>query len=94
MTLKALADELGYGYIRLNLAELEEVSDLTGFPIKEYKTKDGNWIPADLVSKFCDESLYTGETRMGYATPSWLPPEDGGGKPGWILALDDYTRKN
>lgn len=94
MTLQALADELGYGYIRLNLAELEEVSDLTGFPIKEYQTKDGNWIPADLVSKFCDEDLFTGETRMGYAAPSWLPPEDGGGKPGWILALDDYTRAN
>jgi len=94
MTLQALADELGYGYIRLNLAELEEVSDLTGFPIKEYQTKDGNWIPADLVSKFCDKDLFTGETRMGYAAPSWLPPEDGGGKPGWILALDDYTRAN
>ena len=94
MTLQALAEELGYGYIRLNLAELEEVSDLTGFPIKEYRTKDDKWIPADLVTKFCDETLFTGETRMGYAAPSWLPPEDGGGKPGWILALDDYTRAN
>lgn len=94
MTLQALAEELGYGYIRLNLAELEEVSDLTGFPIKEYRTKDDKWIAADLVTKYCDETLFTGETRMGYAAPSWLPPEDGGGKPGWILALDDYTRAN
>lgn len=38
--LQQIADEMGYGYIRLNLAELEEVSDLTGFPIKVYKTTD------------------------------------------------------
>ena len=92
--LKQIAEELGYGYIRLNLAELEEVSDLTGFPIKEYKTRDGKWIPADLVSKFCDEDLFTGESRMSYAAPEWLPDEDGEGKEGWILALDDYTRAN
>ncbi|MBO7693465.1 MAG: zeta toxin family protein [Methanobrevibacter sp.] len=39
--LQQIADEIGYGYVRLNLAELEEVSDLTGFPIKVYKTEDG-----------------------------------------------------
>lgn len=92
--LEQIAEELGYGYIRLNLAELEEVSDLTGFPIKEYKTKDDTWIPADLVHKYCDEGYFTGEARMSYAAPDWLPDSDGEGKPGWILALDDYTRAN
>ena len=92
--LEQIAEELGYGYIRLNLAELEEVSDLTGFPIKEYKTKDNTWIPADLVHKYCDEGYFTGEARMSYAAPDWLPDSDGEGKPGWILALDDYTRAN
>ena len=92
--IEQIANELNYGYIRLNLAELEEVSDLTGFPIKEYETKDGKWIPADLVHKYCDEDYFTGESRMGYAAPSWLPKKDGEGKDGWILALDDYTRAN
>ena len=92
--LEQIAEELGYGYIRLNLAELEEVSDLTGFPIKEYKTRDDTWIPADLVHKYCDEGYFTGEARMSYAAPDWLPDSDGEGKPGWILALDDYTRAN
>lgn len=92
--LEQIAEELNYGYIRLNLAELEEVSDLTGFPIKEYKTKDNTWIPADLVHKYCDEGYFTGESRMSYATPEWLPDKDGEGKEGWILALDDYTRAN
>lgn len=89
-----VCNELNYGCIRLNLAELEEVSDLTGFPIKEYRTKDNKWIPADLVHKFCDEDYFTGESRMSYATPEWLPNSDGEGKDGWLLILDDYTRAN
>ena len=89
-----VCNELNYGCIRLNLAELEEVSDLTGFPIKEYKTRDNKWIPADLVHKFCDEDYFTGESRMSYATPEWLPASDGEGKDGWLLILDDYTRAN
>ena len=92
--LEQIAEELNYVYIRLNLAELEEVSDLTGFPIKEYKTKEGTWIPADLVHKYCDEGYFTGESRMSYAAPDWLPDKDCGGKEGCILALDDYTRAN
>ncbi|MBO7693464.1 MAG: hypothetical protein J6T10_12610 [Methanobrevibacter sp.] len=31
---------------------------------------------------------------MSYAAPEWLPEENGEGKEGWILALDDYTRAN
>lgn len=92
--LMQICDELNYGCIRLNLAELEEVSDLTGFPIKEYKTNDGEWVPADLVHKFCDEKVFTNESRMSYAAPEWLPDSDGEGKDGWLLILDDYTRAN
>lgn len=93
-SLMQVCDELNYGCIRLNLAELEEVSDLTGFPIKEYKTKTGEWVPADLVSKFCDEDIFTNESRMSYAAPEWLPSSDGEGKEGWLLVLDDFTRAN
>lgn len=92
-SIKQVAEELDYGYIRLNLAELEEISDLTGFPVKEYKTIDGKWIASDIIN-CCNGLEFTGEMRMSYAKPAWLPPEDGGGKRGWILALDDYTRKN
>ena len=92
--LEQIANDLNYGYIRLNLAELEEVSDLTGFPIKQYKTRDGKWIPADLVHKYCDEDYFTGESRMSYAAPEWLPDPNSDDKEGWILALDDYTRAN
>lgn len=93
-SIRQVAEELGYGYVRLNLAELEEVSDLVGFPLKEYKTTDGNWIPVDLINHVKDYIEFTGESRMSYAAPSWLPPQDGGGKEGWIITLDDFSRAN
>lgn len=90
--LKQVAEELGMSFTRINLAELEEVSDLTGFPIKEFQTSDGEWIPADLVGKYCDPEKFTGKSRMSYATPNWLPDEDTEG--GAIVCLDDYSRAN
>lgn len=90
--LKQVAEELGMSFTRINLAELEEVSDLTGFPIKEFQTSDGEWIPADLVGKYCDPEKFTGRHRMSYATPSWLPDENTEG--GAIVCLDDYSRAN
>lgn len=90
--LKQIAEELGMSYTRINLAELEEVSDLTGFPIKEFLTSDGEWIPADLVGKYCDPEKFTGKSRMSYATPEWLPDEKTEG--GAIVCLDDYSRAN
>ena len=90
--LQQIAEELNMSYTRINLAELEEVSDLTGFPIKEFQTCDGEWIPADLVGKYCDPEKFTGKSRMSYATPEWLPDETTEG--GAIICLDDYSRAN
>lgn len=90
--LQQVAEELGMSYTRINLAELEEVSDLTGFPIKEFETSDGNWIPADLVGSYCDPQKFTGNSRMSYATPEWLPDSKTEG--GAIVCLDDYSRAN
>lgn len=90
--LQQVAQELNMSYTRINLAELEEVSDLTGFPIKEFETSDGDWIPADLVSSFCNPEKFTGKSRMSYATPEWLPDEKTEG--GAIVCLDDYSRAN
>ena len=94
--LQDLAKELGMTCVKLSLSELEEVSDMTGFPIKEYYVEcDGNkvWMPADLLSNYgCGELKFSGETRMSYATPSWLPREENPN--GTIIILDDYTRAN
>lgn len=92
-----LADELGMTFIKVNLSELEEVSDLCGFPLKEYEIViDGekNWIPADLLHIYScrDDVSFTTNTRMGYATPAWLPREENPN--GTILLLDDFSRAN
>jgi len=85
---------------KLNLSQLEEVGDLCGFPQKEvllqWTGKDGSqktkWWPENLLSKVPSNVTVTNHTRMGYATPSWLPKEENPN--GCILCLDDYTRAN
>lgn len=76
---------------------------LTGFPVKEFKINEldenGNvtatkWVAHDLLSTYftkpCETYEITDESRMGYATPAWLPREENPN--GVILLLDDYTR--
>lgn len=92
-----LASELGMTFVKVNLSELEEVSDLCGFPLKEYEIEvDSNikWIPSDLLQTYTcrDDVKFTGNTRMGYATPAWLPREENPN--GVILLLDDFSRAN
>ena len=90
-------------FVKLNLGELEEVGDLTGFPVKEFKINEldenrnvtaTNWVAHDLLSTYftkpCETYEITDESRMGYATPAWLPREENPN--GVILLLDDYTR--
>lgn len=94
--LQELATELGMTFIKINLSEIEEISDMTGFPYKEFEvTKDGKceWIASDIIGSVnLDNHSFTGQTRMSYATPSWLPREENPN--GTILLLDDYTRAN
>ena len=102
--IESLAAELGMTMVKLNLAELEEIGDLVGFPLKEFKVKelheDGTseekWVPQDLLQIYFNQPCGTyeilGESRMGYATPAWLPREFNPN--GTVLLLDDYTRAN
>lgn len=103
--LKSLAEEMGMTYVCLCLSELEEISDLTGFPLKEFKIneldEEGNiicskWVPHDLIQTYftkpCETYQITDEYRMSYATPAWLPKEENPN--GTLLVLDDFTRGN
>lgn len=95
-SVEQVANELGMTFVKINLAELEEISDLVGFPLKEYEIKvEGvtKWIPSDLLHLYtCNPDIeFTGSSRMGYATPAWLPREEN--ERGTILLIDDYTRK-
>lgn len=89
-----LAEELEMDCVKLNLAQLDELGDLIGFPLKEYsveKNGEYNWIPKDLLDIYVkNDYTVTGENRMGYALPSWLPTTDN--ENGTLLILDDFNR--
>ena len=102
--MQQIAESRGMTFVKLNLSELEEVSDLTGFPIKEYKLRVKNaegelvdtWVAHDLLDLYlrsaCEEFELTDQVRMSYATPAWLPREENPN--GTLLLLDDYSRAN
>lgn len=92
--------EQGMTYAKVSLSQMCEVSELSGFPIKEYEVveEDGShkWVPADVLQKYfqmpCGTYELTGESRMAYATPTWLPREEN--PKGTIVVLDDFSRAN
>ena len=94
-----VANKRGMTFCKLSLAQLEEVGDLCGFPMKEvmlqWKTSDGvtktRWWPESMLNQVPQGISVTSQTRMGYAPPAWLPKEENPN--GCILLLDDYTRK-
>ena len=98
--IEEIANERNMTLVKVQLAQLEEIGDLVGFPIKEYEVawvengqiKDKRWIP-EIQTKNLDIRLkLTGKVRMSYAPPAWLPTEENSN--GVILFLDDYTRAN
>ena len=101
---RQVADELGMTCVVLRLAQVEEVGDICGFPIKEFKinlakedgTWESKWVPSDLLANYmqlpCTDYQFTGESRMGYAPPAWLPREENPN--GTIIFLDDFNRCN
>ena len=95
-----VAQKRGMTFCKINLAQLEEVGDLCGMPVREvllqWKTKDGQtqtrwWLESNL-SRVPQGVQVTSQTRTTYAVPAWLPKEENPN--GCILLLDDYTRAN
>jgi hypothetical protein len=92
-----LAEELNIKHVEsINLAQLDELGDLVGIPIKEYymvAEKDGKkiarWIDEKVMDSFAKQGWSaTNNSRMTYAKPAWIAGKGEGG----ILILDDYTR--
>ena len=92
-----VAKKRGMTLTKLSLHELEEVGDLIGYPVKEYKViekKSGKsgWVAADVLERVDREKFkVTNESRMGYAKPAWVPQYN---ENGCILLLDDYARSS
>lgn len=96
-SIEQTAKELGMELVKISLAEIEEIGDLVGFPIKEYEVinpehteEPVKWVPENLLPTYLNSNSWkvTGGKRMGYAPPSWIQGKE---KP-IMLLLDDYSR--
>lgn len=92
-----IAKEEGLDFIKLNLSQIEEVSDIVGFPVKEFqisKEVDGvnktKWVTEmEAERAIKDPSVkLTGVKRTTYCPPEWIADKKNGG----ILLLDDFSR--
>jgi hypothetical protein len=95
-TILQIGEELGLNVVKVNLAQIEEIGDLTGFPMKEFeliKDEDGKqnikWVPESIMNTYIQAKYRpSGRKRMTHAAPEWIEGKGEGG----ILILDDYTR--
>ena len=92
-TIIQLANELDLNFVKLNLAQIEELGDLVGFPIRQFEVcKDIDnciWIDEHAVDEYTKQGYkFTGQNRMSYCPPEWISGKANGG----ILLLDDWNR--
>ena len=86
----------GLDFVKLNLAQIEELGDLVGFPIKQFQmwtTKEGKkigkWVDEVAVNDHSKLGFQTtGKSRMSYSAPEWIADKKAGG----VLLLDDWNR--
>ena len=87
-----LANELGLNFVKLNLAQIEEIGDLVGFPIRQFEMTDNKervGVDENAVDDYRKEGYATtGLNRMSYCPPEWISGKTNGG----ILLLDDWNR--
>ena len=83
-------------FVKLNLAQIEELGDLVGFPIKQFQMwtekegkKIGKWVDEVAVRDHSKLGFQTtGKSRMSYSAPEWIADKKAGG----VLLLDDWNR--
>ena len=86
----------GLDFVKLNLAQIEELGDLVGFPIKQFQMwtekegkKVGKWVDEVAVNDHSKLGFQTtGKSRMSYSAPEWIADKKAGG----VLLLDDWNR--
>jgi nucleoside-triphosphatase THEP1 len=87
-----VGEELGLNVVKLNLSQLEELGDLIGFPVKEYKIKNAegkvSWITEQEIELAGQKGYKVVDKRMSHAAPEWIQGKGEGG----VLILDDFTR--
>ena len=87
-----LGKEMDMEVVKINLSQIEELGDLVGFPVKEFKiaNKDGKttWINESQMDAAMKKGYKVVDKRMAHAAPEWIQGKSEGG----FLVLDDYTR--
>jgi hypothetical protein len=87
-----LAKEQNLNFVKLNLAQIEEIGDLVGFPIRQFEVKDDKetvWVDEHAFDEYLKLGYSsTGQNRMSYCPPEWIANKTNGG----ILLLDDWNR--
>ena len=87
-----LGSELEMQVVKLNLAQLEELGDLVGFPVKEFQVKNNEgktlWVTEQEIDTANKKGFKVVDKRMSHAAPEWIQGRGEGG----FLVLDDYTR--
>lgn len=103
-TIIQTAKEQGFkeeNIVYLNLSSLEEIGDLIGIPVEEYKvvkvtqdekgnkSKKETWVKEPALQSYVKLGwIVSSESRMAYSIPEWIAGKTGPG----MLILDDYTR--
>ena len=87
-----LTKEQNLNFVKLNLAQIEEIGDLVGFPIRQFEVEINNektWIDEHTLDEYLKLGYNsTGQNRMSYCPPEWIANKEKGG----ILLLDDWNR--
>ena len=87
-----LAKEENLHFVKLNLAQIEEIGDLVGFPIRQFEVElntEKLWIDEHAFEEYNKMGYKsTGNNRMSYCPPEWIANKEKGG----ILLLDDWNR--
>ena len=87
-----VAKELNLNLVKLNLAQIEELGDLVGFPIRQSEVCQEDkclWIDEHAVEEYTKLGYkFTGQNRMSYCPPEWIAGKASGG----FLLLDDWNR--
>lgn len=87
--IEQIAAEHSLHFVKKNLGEIEETSELVGFPIREFEMENNSWVNEKGI-EFVKDIKLTGRTRTSYCKPSWVPQE--ATENGGILLLDDFSR--
>lgn len=99
-SIKQLAEERGLDFIKVNLAQLDELGDIIGYPTRQFEMAKNNgtaekpewkkvWADETILADYKAKGYApTGKDKMAYSLPEWVPTHNNGA----LILFDDYNR--